>query len=310
MILTVTLNPAVDKSYYVDKMTLGEVVRVKECKSTAGGKGINVAKVANLLGEKVIATGFTGGHTGDFINSFLTNAGIKTSFITIESDTRTCINIDDNTNGKQTELLEPGAFISQEKQDEFISHFKELLKECDIIAISGSVPAGIDENYYPKLIELAKKAGRKVILDTSGKLLKAGINACPHIIKPNRDEMIDYIGRDIKTKEEIIEAATEIRAKGLETVIVSLGKDGAIFVTADGVYQGITPDIKIVNTVACGDSLVAGFATGISRNLPIKEAIKLAMAVSTANALRKETGFFIKEDLDKLLTMVEAVKLR
>jgi tagatose 6-phosphate kinase len=309
MILTVTLNPSVDKNYFVDKLALGEVVRVRECNQTAGGKGINVAKVANLLGEQTVATGFTGGHTGNFINSFLVKAGIKTSFITVNNETRTCININDYMSGKQTELLEPGTEVTVEKQQEFLKHYTEIIKGCDIVAISGSVPKGIDENMYPELIKIAKQAGKRVILDTSGKLLKAGIDACPHIVKPNKTEMIELIGRDIQTKEEIISAAFEIKAKGIETVIVSLGKDGAVFITGNEVYQGTTPDIKIVNTVACGDSLVAGFATGLRRNLSIIDTIKLAMAVSTANALRKETGFFIQEDLDRLLGMVEAVKL-
>jgi tagatose 6-phosphate kinase len=309
MILTVTLNPSVDKNYYVEKMVLGEVVRVGECNQTAGGKGINVAKVSNLLGEETVATGFIGGHTGEYINSFLSNAGVHTSFVKVEDATRTCININDFSSGKQTELLEPGAEISEKKQQEFIAHYTEILKDFDIVAMSGSVPKGIDESMYPKLIELAKKAGKKVILDTSGKLLKAGLAACPHIIKPNKYEMIELIGKDIKTKEDIISAALELKARGIETVIVSLGKDGAVFITDDGVYQGTTPDIAIVNTVACGDSLVAGFAAGLVRKLPIEDTIKLAMAVSTANALRKETGFFIQEDLNRLLKMVGAIKL-
>jgi tagatose 6-phosphate kinase len=310
MILTVTANPSVDKNYFVDKLSLGEVVRVNECNQTAGGKGINVSKVANLLGEQTMATGFTGGHSGEFINSFLVKAGVKTSFIKVEGETRTCININDISSSKQTELLEPGTEINEAKQQEFLSLYTEILKGCEIVAISGSVPKGIDENFYPELIKIAKQAGKRVILDTSGKLLKAGIEAIPHIVKPNKTEMIELIGRDIKTKEEIIAAAFEIKAKGIETVIVSLGKDGAIFVTGNDVYQGITPDIKIVNTVACGDSLVAGFATGLIRKLPITDTIKLAMAVSTANALRKETGFFIQQDLEMLLGMVKAVKLQ
>jgi tagatose 6-phosphate kinase len=310
MILTVTLNPTVDKSYYVDKLLPGEVNRIREFTETPGGKGIQVAKVANLLGQQVRATGFLGGRTGNYINSFLENAGIETSFVAVDDETRTCVNVNDASTGRQTELLEPGAKITQEKQQEFLKHYEELLKDCDIVAISGSVPAGIDENYYPQLIALAKQTGKKVVLDTSGSLLRAGIKALPHIIKPNRDEIMELIGREIKTKEEVIAAASEIRAGGIETVIVSLGKDGAIFVTGDGVYQGVTPSIKIVNTVACGDSLVAGFATGFCRGMSMTDTIKLAMAVSTANALRRETGFFIQEDLDRLLTMVDAVKLK
>lgn len=310
MILTVTLNPTIDKAYVVDRLVPGDVIRVKETRQTAAGKGIQVSKVARLLGEDTTATGFLGGHSGDYINQFLTDAGVETDFLPVSADTRTCINVDDLSTGRITELLEPGAMVSREKQEDFLLHFSKLVKSCGIAVVSGSVPAGIDENYYPELVRIAKEAGKKIILDTSGKLLAKGIDSCPTVIKPNRQELMELLGREIHTQDEIIEAAQEIRKRGIEMVVVSLGKDGAMFVTEDEVYWGTTPDIKIVNTVACGDSMVAGIAVGMVRNYPLKETIRLAMAVSTANALRKETGFFLKEDLFQLLTTCDAIKLR
>jgi len=309
MILTVTLNPTVDKSYYVEKLTPGEVIRVHDKKEAAGGKGINVAKVAKLLGEDVVATGFLGGRNGDYIESVLTGLGIVTSFVRTPDETRTCVSINDESSGRQTELLEAGAFVTAEKRAAFTAHYTQLLGQCETVVLSGSVPAGVDDRFYPELIKIAKDAGKKVVLDTSGSLLKEGIEARPDMIKPNRDELISLLGREIKTVEEVITAAREIQAKGIETVIVSLGKDGAVFAVGDRVYRGKTPDIKIVNTVACGDSLVAGFLTGIRRKIPLEDAIKLAMAVSTANALRKEIGFFVQNDLDRLLGQVGAVKI-
>lgn len=310
MLLTVTLNPTVDKAYYVDELTLGEVVRVKSYTKTAAGKGIQVAKVARLLGMEVEATGFLGGHNGNYVAAFMTAAGIETSFVEVEDETRTCINVNVPGSAKQTTLLEPGAPVSAEEQEKFLRTYAERLQECEMVAICGSVPSGIDESFYPKLIAMAKQAGKRVLLDTSGKLLSKGVEAHPDLIKPNRDELMDLIGRELKTTDEIIDAALELQARGVATVIVSLGKHGAIFATAQGVYHGTTPDIKIVNTIGCGDSLVAGYATGLLRKLPMEETIKLAMAVSTANALRHETGYFVQEDLDRLLKQVSAEKLR
>jgi tagatose 6-phosphate kinase len=309
MILTVTLNPTVDKTYEVEKFVPGEVVRVKESRQAAAGKGIQVAKVAKLLGESVSATGYIGGHNGEYIKEFLEKAGISADFIQVEGETRTCINVKDLSSGRTTEILERGAPVPEKQQEEFLNNYKKLLVGCEIVAICGSVPSGIEKNVYVQLIKIAKDAGKTVLFDSSGELLAAGIKACPHVIKPNRDELAELIGRKITTKEEIVAAASEIRASGVENVIVSLGGDGAIFVTGDGVFQGTTPNIPIVNTVGCGDSLVAGFATGIRRGLPVEDKIKLAMAVSTANALHKETGFFLQSDLDKLLCMVDAVRL-
>ena len=306
MILTVTLNPTVDKVYDVDRLISGDVVRVKQWRETAGGKGIQVAKVANLLREFVKAIGFTGGRNGLYIKNFLDGVGVATEFVDVSGETRTCVNIRDNSNGRITEILEPGAQVSEHNKEEFLEKYRDNLKSCDIVTICGSVPPGIEMDFYPKLIDIAKQMGKKVVLDTNGDLLRAGIEAKPDIIKPNRKELIEVLERPVETRDEVVAAALELKSKGIGTVIVSLGKDGAIFATDEGVFQGITPDIKTVNTVGCGDALVA---VGFCRNLNTVDKIKLAMAVSTANALRKETGYFLQKDLQDLLKVVDAVKL-
>ncbi len=309
MILTVTLNPTVDKSYYIDKLLPGEVIRVKEKKQTAGGKGINVAKIAKLLGNNVVATGYLGGRNGEYVNAFLVKAGITSDFIILNTETRTCVNVNDLELNQQTVLLEPGSYVSNDKLEEFVSRYKKLLDSCKAVVLGGSLPEGIDNTFYPRLILIAKEAGKIVALDTSGETLRAGINANPTIIKPNRDEISAYLGRKVETIEETITAAKEIHANGTDIVIVSLGKDGAVFVMKNKVFRGTTPDIKIVNTVGCGDSLVAGFITGLINSYDIIDTIKLAMAVSTANALSREIGYFDQKDLDDLLTRVTAFEI-
>ena len=310
MILTVTLNVAIDKLYVVDHIDLGEVIRVKECNYTAGGKGINVSRVARLLDEEVTATGFIGGYSGEFVRENVRNARIQENFIKVNGESRSCINIVDRNTGKQTEFLEPGLNITDKNIEELIDHYELLCKSCDIVTISGSVPIGGDETIYPRLIEIAKRKGKKVILDTSGKLLKAGIDAKPTVIKPNIEELKQLLGMTISSKEDIIHAASELHNSGIEIVIVSLGKDGAMIVCKEGVYQGTTPDIKVLNTVGCGDSMVAGFAVGITRDYKILDTIRLGMAVSTANALTMETGYFDKEDMEKLFCEIEVIKIR
>lgn len=309
MILTVTLNPTVDKSYYIEKLIPGEVIRVSKKTQTAGGKGINVAKIAKLLGNNVVATGFLGGRNGEYVNAFLVKAGITSDFIILNTETRTCVNVNDLELNQQTVLLEPGSFVSNDKMEELVSRYKKLLDGCKAVVLGGSLPDGIDETFYPRLILIAKEAGKIVALDTSGETLRSGINACPSIIKPNRDEISSYLGRKVESIEETITAAKEIHENGTDIVIVSLGKDGAVFVMKNKVYRGTTPNIKIVNTVGCGDSLVAGFITGLINNYDILDTIKLGMAVSTANALSREIGYYDKKDLDDLLTKVTAFEI-
>ncbi|MDR3551909.1 MAG: 1-phosphofructokinase [Clostridia bacterium] len=309
MLVTVTVNPALDKLYYVEKLIPGEDIRVQHPTAHAGGKGIDVAKVARLLGIEVITTGFIGGHSGNFIMEALRNKGIREAFVRVSSETRSCINVYEDNSGKPTTLLEPGEAVSDAEREKLVKKYRQVIENCSMVAMCGSVPKGIGTDFYPELISIAKAAGKTVILDTSGELLRAGIEAKPDIIKPNRTEISSLLGREVKTRDEVVEAAVSLHEKGIGTVIVSLGRDGAVFATPQGVFQGTTPDIKPVNTVGCGDSLVAGYATGILKKQTVEETILLAMAVSTANALGSEAGFFRQNELDELMPQVGVIKI-
>ena len=310
MILTVTLNAAIDKRYVVEDFKVGEVNRVKECVYTPGGKGLNVSKPAAIAGAKVVATGFVGGHAGNYIEAELKPFGIESAFYHMNEESRSCINIWDTVNKKQTEFLEPGFTVTEADFMGFVEKFQELVKEADVVAMSGSVPKGLDGTAYQRLVKIAKDAGKKVILDTSGKLLTAGIEAKPTMIKPNIDEIRMLTGKTCDDLDEIIEAAEQIHKGGVEVVAVSLGGDGSIVVSAEGVYRAIVPKIDAVNTVGCGDSMIAGFALGFSENLSVKDSLKKASAISAAAALREETGFFVMEDMEMIHQKVEIQKIK
>ena len=310
MILTVTLNAAIDKRYVVEDFKIGEVNRVKECVYTPGGKGLNVSKPASIAGAKVVATGFVGGHAGNYIEDELRPFGIESAFYHMKEESRSCINIWDTVQKKQTEFLEPGFTVSEEDFEGFVEKFQGLVKDADVVAMSGSVPKGLDGTAYQRLVRIVKDAGKKVILDTSGKLLTAGIEAKPTMIKPNIDEIRMLTGSNCDDLNEIIEAAEQIHQGGVEVVAVSLGGDGAIVVNSEGVYRAIVPKIDAVNTVGCGDSMIAGFALGFSEGLSIADTLKKASAISAAAALREETGFFVLEDMESIYPKVEIKKLK
>lgn len=310
MILTVTLNAAIDKRYVVEDFKIGEVNRVKECEYTPGGKGLNVSKPASIAGAKVVATGFVGGHAGNYIEAELKPFGIESAFYHMEQESRSCINIWDTVQKKQTEFLEPGFTVTEKDFDGFVEKFSELVKGADVVAMSGSVPKGLDGTAYQKLVAIVKKAGKKVILDTSGKLLVAGIESKPTMIKPNIDEIRMLTGSQCDDLNEIIEAAEQIHKSGVEVVAVSLGGDGSIVVSDEGVYRAIVPKIDAVNTVGCGDSMIAGFALGFSEGLSIADTLKKASAISAAAALREETGFFVMEDMESIFPRVEIQKIK
>lgn len=309
MILTVTLNAAIDKRYVVEEVRAGEVNRVKECVYTPGGKGLNVSKPAAIYGAEVTATGFVGGHAGHYIEAALGPFGIKSAFYHMEAESRSCINIWDEKNQLQTEFLEPGFSVTETDFEKFLEHFQGLAAEADVVTISGSVPKGLDGTAYQRMVKLVKETGKPVLLDTSGKLLEQGIEACPTMIKPNLDEIRMLTGKDCTDLGEIVEAAKVLHARGIEIVTVSRGGEGAVVVSGEGAYQARVPRIDAVNTVGCGDSMTAGFALGLSEGLSIKETLRKASALSAAAAMREETGFFVKEDMERLLPRIEIIEM-
>ena len=173
------------------------------------------------------------------------------------------------------------------------------------MAMSGSVPKGLDGHAYQTLVKICKDAGKKVILDTSGKLLELGIEAKPTMIKPNIDEIRMLTGKTCDNFEDMLAAAREVHKKGVDIVAVSLGGYGSFVVSDEGTFRARVPKIDAVNTVGCGDSMIAGFALGLSEGLSVKETLKKASAISAAAALREETGFFVKEDMDRIYPQVE-----
>lgn len=309
MILTVTLNAAIDKRYLVSGAQEGEVNRVLKCEYTPGGKGLNVSKPASVMGARVVATGFAGGHAGDYIVESLKPFGITSKFYRLDAESRSCINIWDEKKKIQTEYLEPGLTVSEEEFQAFVRHFEGLVQEADVISMSGSVPRGLDGTAYQKLVSIVKKYGKKVILDTSGELLRLGILAKPTMVKPNIDEIRMLTGRECDSEEELIRAAKMIHEKGVEIVVISLGAEGSLLVCDTGAYRAVVPKIEAVNTVGCGDSMIAGFAMGMEEELSIEESLRKASAISAAAALREETGFLVREDVERLLPQIEIIKI-
>lgn len=310
MITTITLNVSVDKSYYIKgSVQPGTVARVQKCINTAGGKGLNVSRIVDFCGEEVLATGFSGGFNGAYVEDMLTKDGIKNKFTKTQAETRSCINIlaEDETS---TEYLEPGAEVSKEEVLRFLKDFEEILEDSDLVTISGSIPAGVPKDIYAILIKKIKAYGKQVILDTSGDYLKEGIKAGPTMIKPNDEELEAVLGIKIENRDQTIEAAKKMRETyGIKYVVVSLGGDGALVVCEEGIFHGKPPKLKAINTVGCGDSMVGAFAVALKQKMNIKDALTYAIAVSAANAINPETGHIRMEDVKHIYPDVVIKKL-
>lgn len=292
MITTITLNASIDKAYYMDGcIENGRVMRVGSVKNTAGGKGLNVARVIKLCGENVLASGLAGGFNGAYLEKLLDEDDISHSFVHIEGETRSCINILDEAFGS-TEYLEPGCAASREEEERFLQVFPKIIEKSTVVTMSGSVPQGVSKDIYKRMIQIAKDAGKQVILDTSGELLKMGLEGCPTVVKPNRDEMEQLFHTKIQGIGDVLENAEKIRLAGIPYVVVSLGGDGALMLCEEGAFQAEAPKVHVLNTVGCGDSMVGALAVALHRRYGPKEALRYAVAVASANAASPDTGNF------------------
>lgn len=283
MVLTVTLNPAVDKTCYINELLLGQVNRLQEVISIAGGKGVNVTKVLRQFEYPVTAMGFTGGYTGQLIQDRLTEMGAECHFTHIEQATRVSTNILAD-NGYVTEVLEPGPTISEEEMRRFLSEYKRQLQRVKMVVLSGSIPKGVPENIYETLTVLAKEAGCKVFLDTSGEALKMGVKAVPYFLKPNKRELEYLVGRKLSSTQDIKEQVQALLNSGVEKVVVSLGAKGFLYGDKEGIIEQKPVKVKAVNTVACGDCLVASFCMSEADGMKRKTAVCRAVALASANA--------------------------
>ena len=309
MILTVTLNTSIDKLYLMTGIQPETVMRVKEVHNTAGGKGLNVSRIAGKLGEQVAATGFVGGFNGKYLESLVDTPLVRCAFTHVEAETRSCINCWDLSDGKSTEYLEPGAPVTAEDVERFLADFDRELAGADVVTISGSIPEGAPDEIYCDLIRRCRQAGITVLVDTSGSRLISAVKELPSLIKPNEDEIAQLTGRSFSGREEAARALMDLHQAGIPWVVLSLGADGALLACDKGVFHGRPPRIIPRNTVGCGDSMVAGFAVGFARHLSMAETFRMALAVSAASALSLFTGDFDPADYDRLYPEVSVDKV-
>lgn len=306
MILTVSCNPAIDKTYNTSNVMIGQINRMRDLVSIPGGKAVNVTKVLRQFDAHVTATGFVGGYTGEFIEEELRDMGVNTSFTTIRGLTRSNMNIigDD---GYVTEILEPGPKILSFEREDFMDRFRELVKISEYVVLSGSLTEGLPEDFYAKLIKICNDHGAKAFLDASGEPLKRGIEAVPYCIKPNRRELEYAVGKKLSTEAEIIQAAYEYIKAGVVKVVVSMGDKGLLQITKTKVIKAVPPRIKKVNTVGCGDCVVAAMILGMIQGLNDEDTMKFAAGVSAANATTLESGMIPQDTMEKLIQDVVIV---
>ena len=278
-VVTVTINPAIDQTIIIPNFTAGAVNRVQSSQMDAGGKGINVASFLADFGQPATATGFLGADNDGIFRRLFESKGIEDRCVRIAGQTRIGVKVSDEALHQTTDINFPGETPTQAD----IAHLFEILADLaathEWFVLSGSIPRGVSDGIYAEMVQMLM--GKKVVLDTSGEGFRQAVPKGPWLIKPNVDELSEYAGERLESSKAIVEQARTLMGRyNIHSVVISMGKEGAIFVEGDETAWAAPPAVQVKSTVGAGDAMVAGIVTGKIRGLSLAECARLATAFS------------------------------
>jgi 1-phosphofructokinase family hexose kinase len=310
MVITVTLNPALDLSMDVPNWGTSDVHRARRVTKTAGGKGINVARVLRELNEPATAVTILGSDSVQEFRRLSREAALPIIYINIPGEVRTNISIIDPASGRILKVNQPGTPVLPTYFDHFLLLYKQQLKTARFVCLGGSLPPGLSSDSWATLAELAVKRDAPVLIDSTGDGLLAAASAGVAIAKPNRRELQETLGRPINTIPEMREGAEELRRLGARRVFISNGGENALAVSDEGTHLIRTPRVAVKGTTGAGDASAAGLVRGLLQGQSFCEAARLAVACGSAACMTPETQLLRRRDVDLLLPKVRAEKLR
>lgn len=331
MVLVFGPNLAVDRVLGVPGFQVGRVFRTRQTRVVAGGKGANVARALKALGGEPHLVGLVAGWTGRFIRESLRQEGIRATLVEVEGLSRTCTLLVDPDTSQATVVNEEGELAVSPAQlallEETLGH---LITRARVVVCSGSLPPALPPDFYARVIGRARHHGALTILDSSGRALQEGVVARPHLIKPNRTELLqllrilDPTGYDspdpglepaadtgpVGSEEALADAARTLLDAGVEAVVVSMGAAGAMAVTPKGAWRARAPAVKMVNPIGAGDSMVAALGHGLSRGVRFPELLALGVAAGSADVTTFGPGVITHDAVDALNARVTVTALR
>ncbi len=281
MIVTLTPNPSVDRTVAVVALQRGRVMRASATREDPGGKGLNVSRALALHGTSTTAVLPVGGLYGRLILDLLAPLDLDLRPVEIASGIRTNIAIVE-PDGTTTKVNELGPHLSDGELDGLRTAVRDASQDAGWVVCCGSLPPGVDDGFYAELVRTCHADGLKVAVDSSGGPFSAALAAGPDLIKPNRVELAEAVGRELRTVGAVVEAARELMAGGVGTVLVSLGRDGALLVTQTEVIQATATVARPISTVGAGDAVLAGYLHAISGGASAAEALSTAVAFGAA----------------------------
>lgn len=280
MLLIVSPNLCLDRVIVVPGFTPGDIHRAESVTVLPGGKGMNAARVAAALGARALLVGIAGGAAGRSITRGARAQGIRMDAVHVDAESRTCTLIVD-PGRRETVINEPGPEVGAETVEALAARIRARLARAEVVVLTGSLPPGMPPGFYAGLVREA--GATPLILDTSGEALRLALEAKPYLVKVNRKELEGVVRRSLTTQGAVQAAAGELVATGAQRVLITLGADGALLAATEGQWVLIPHPVQPMNAVGAGDSLTAGLAVGLLKNLPLLEAARLGMAAAAAD---------------------------
>lgn len=308
-IATVTLNPAIDQTVSIPNFKAGQVNRVVHSQSDPGGKGVNVASFLADFGHQVAVTGFLGNENTPLFERLFAQKTIENRFVRIAGSTRIGIKIVDEINQETTDINFPGQTPTPADVHALFQIVEALAADCDWFVLSGSIPAGVSATIYAELIKVIKAKGRAVALDTSGEGFRLALAQAPSLVKPNIDELQEFVGRRLETQADIIAAGQQLLERGLQTVVISMGAQGALFIEEQGCVLACPPQVTVKSTVGAGDAMVSGTVAGKIKQDALADCARLATAFALDAISHVGSGLSSVAALDTLVNQVTVEKL-
>jgi 1-phosphofructokinase len=304
-VVTVTLNPAIDQTLSIPGFAAGQVNRVSESRSDAGGKGVNVASFLSDLGIDVIATGFLGSENAAPFEALFARKRIADRFVRIPGSTRVGIKIVDDRTQETTDINFPGLCPRSEDVDELLGRIAGLAAPGGWFVLSGSVPPGVPAGIYATMIESIHARGGHVVLDTSGPALREAVVVGPEVVKPNAEELGELVGRTLDTPAEVRAAGESLLERGVRRVAVSMGGAGAVFLETGQALLARPPGVPVRSTVGAGDAMVSGIVYALIHGLPLEDVARTATASGAYAVTRIGSGIEDPAEHRKLMGKVE-----
>ncbi|MBQ8081954.1 MAG: 1-phosphofructokinase family hexose kinase [Clostridia bacterium] len=300
MITTVTMNPCIDRSIRIPKLNVGGYNRVSRVRTDIGGKGINVSVALHNMRYESRALCLDSMDSGTYLTDTLTSMGIFSVMVPVPGHLRENLKVYDETTGDMTEINEAGTPVDVSSLKRFMQRFQTILSDTNLLVLSGSVPPGVPDDIYRQMIEMAKSRGVITVLDAAGERLRLGIEAGPDLIKPNRFEMETLCGRELTSRQDAIDEAKRLTENGVGAVCLSLGAEGAVYVTQRGIWSSEGLKIDVKGLQGAGDALVAGLCIGRLEGMDPGETLRNGMTMAQGSLTREGTLLCTRMIYDEL----------